>query len=284
MSKLIPTHSTEFTDVCYGWHKTLIDLCIVSVQSTHNQSYQLCKCSIDPDYTSEGCIGLHFSSCFFFFFLCPWHKAHTWLLRYKLESALQINWTVAWHVAVVSSLINPQCAVRDLLDLCTCKAKNQWERFHPSGTLTAVLMVWTCRAAHGTISQLFIDDVTADGSNRMNSEVYVVYALLNNVSKSRFCALFFVLFPSFISVWNQAAEGPLGPAGPGSGSRTWSSHADSPHVGETEQYFPGSGRIGLWALWASQASQVQRAWEAHRYLSSVDFVNENDDKICLKDI
>lgn len=62
-----------------------------------------------------------------------------------------------------------------------------------------MLMVWTWRAAHGTISQLFIDYATADGRNRINSEVYVVYVLLNNVSKSRFCALFFVLFPSLKS-------------------------------------------------------------------------------------
>lgn len=170
------------------------------------------------------------------------------------------------------SLIPSVQSVRDRLDLCTSKARNQRERYHPSGTVTAVLRVWACRAAHGTISQLFIDDVTADGSNRMNSEVHVVYVLLNNVSKSRFCALFFVLFPSFFSVWNQAAEGPLGPAGPGFGSRTWSSHADSPHLGEAEQYFPGSGRIGLRAPWTSQASQVQRAREARRYLSTLDWI------------
>lgn len=87
--------------------------------------------------------------------------------------------------------------------MCTCKARNQPERCHPSGTVTAVLMEWTCRAAHGTISQLFIDDVAADGSNRMNSKVYVVYVLLSHVSKSSYCALLFfflVLFPSFFSV------------------------------------------------------------------------------------
>lgn len=55
-------------------------------------------------------------------------------------------------------------------------------------------MGWTCRAAHGTISQLFIDHVAADGSKRMNSEVYVVYVLLNYVSKSRFCAFFLLSF------------------------------------------------------------------------------------------
>lgn len=81
---------------------------------------------------------------------------------------------------------------------------------------------------------------------------------------------FVLCFLSFFPVWNQAAEGPLGSAGPGSGSGTWSSHADSPHVGEAEQYLPGSGRLGLWALWASQASQVQRAREARRYLPTSD--------------
>lgn len=54
-----------FTDVCYGGHKTLIELCIESVQSIHNQTCQLCKCSKDPDYMSEGC---RFTILFPFFF------------------------------------------------------------------------------------------------------------------------------------------------------------------------------------------------------------------------
>ena len=33
-------------------------------------------------------------------------------------------------------------------------------------------MAWTCMAANGTESLVFIDDVTADRSSRMNSEVY----------------------------------------------------------------------------------------------------------------
>ena len=34
------------------------------------------------------------------------------------------------------------------------------------------VMAWTCMAANGTESLVFIDDVTADRSSRMNSEVY----------------------------------------------------------------------------------------------------------------
>ena len=33
-------------------------------------------------------------------------------------------------------------------------------------------MVWACMAANGTGSVVFIDDVTADKSSRMNSEVF----------------------------------------------------------------------------------------------------------------
>ena len=33
-------------------------------------------------------------------------------------------------------------------------------------------MAWTCMAVNGTRSLVFINDVTADRSNRMNSEVY----------------------------------------------------------------------------------------------------------------
>ena len=33
-------------------------------------------------------------------------------------------------------------------------------------------MVWTCMAANGTGSLVFIDDVTADKSSRMDAEVY----------------------------------------------------------------------------------------------------------------
>ena len=35
-------------------------------------------------------------------------------------------------------------------------------------------MAWTCTAANGTGSLVFTDDVTADRSSRMNSEVYRV--------------------------------------------------------------------------------------------------------------
>ena len=34
------------------------------------------------------------------------------------------------------------------------------------------VMVWACMAANGTGSLVFIDDVTADKSSRMNSEVF----------------------------------------------------------------------------------------------------------------
>ncbi len=33
-------------------------------------------------------------------------------------------------------------------------------------------MAWTCMAPNGTGSQVFINDVTADRSSRMNSEVF----------------------------------------------------------------------------------------------------------------
>ncbi len=33
-------------------------------------------------------------------------------------------------------------------------------------------MTWACMAANGTGSLLFIDDVTADRSSKMNSEVF----------------------------------------------------------------------------------------------------------------
>lgn len=39
---------------------------------------------------------------------------------------------------------------------------------------------WACAAAHGSGSLVFIDDVTAEGSSRMNFEVYrVIYFLLS---------------------------------------------------------------------------------------------------------
>ena len=53
------------------------------------------------------------------------------------------------------------------------------ERVHdPKHTTTSVklagasVMAWACMAANGTGSLVFIDDVTADRSSRMNSEVY----------------------------------------------------------------------------------------------------------------
>lgn len=42
-----------------------------------------------------------------------------------------------------------------------------------------------------------MDDATADGRNRMNSEVSVVHVLLNNVSKSRFFCPFSFFFSQF---------------------------------------------------------------------------------------
>ena len=36
------------------------------------------------------------------------------------------------------------------------------------------VMTWACMAANGTGSSVFIDDVTADKSSRMNSEVFRV--------------------------------------------------------------------------------------------------------------
>ena len=41
---------------------------------------------------------------------------------------------------------------------------------HGGGSVAA----WTCMAANGTGSLVFFDDVTADRSSRMNSEVYRV--------------------------------------------------------------------------------------------------------------
>lgn len=48
----------------------------------------------------------------------------------------------------------------------------------PEQTVTFVqhggscVMAWACMAASGTVSVLFIDDVTADNSSKINSEVY----------------------------------------------------------------------------------------------------------------
>lgn len=40
------------------------------------------------------------------------------------------------------------------------------------------VMVWPCMAASGTGPLVFITDVTADRSHRMNSEVYRTHSLL----------------------------------------------------------------------------------------------------------
>ena len=38
--------------------------------------------------------------------------------------------------------------------------------------LWSTVVAWVCMAASGVSSLIFIDDVTHDGSSRMNSEVY----------------------------------------------------------------------------------------------------------------
>lgn len=42
-------------------------------------------------------------------------------------------------------------------------------------------MAWVCMAAIGTVSLVFVDDVTADKSIRMNSEGYGLYFLLSQM-------------------------------------------------------------------------------------------------------
>lgn len=50
-------------------------------------------------------------------------------------------------------------------------------------------------------------------------------------------------------VWDQAAEGTSSPAGPGPRSRAWSSHADTPCLGQKGQEFSGRGRFDSWGIW-----------------------------------
>ena len=54
--------------------------------------------------------------------------------------------------------------------------------------------------------------------------------------------------PTF-PVWDQAAESPSGPAGPGPRGGAWSSHADPPCVGQTGQEFSSCRRLNSWGVW-----------------------------------
>ena len=40
-------------------------------------------------------------------------------------------------------------------------------------------MAWTCMAASGMVSLIFIDDITQDSSSRMNSDVYRIILSAN---------------------------------------------------------------------------------------------------------
>lgn len=51
--------------------------------------------------------------------------------------------------------------------LCTCSDQNTL--VEQSG---CIVMAWACKAASGTDSLMFIDDVSQDGSSRMKSEIY----------------------------------------------------------------------------------------------------------------
>lgn len=56
-----------------------------------------------------------------------------------------------------------------------CGEKKELPKIHTTSSVKyggEGVMAWACMAATGTGSLVFIDDITADGSSKMNSEVY----------------------------------------------------------------------------------------------------------------
>lgn len=70
-------------------------------------------------------------------------------------------------------------------------------------------------------------------------------------------------------VWDQAAEGTSGPAGPGPGSRARGSHADSPRVGQTGPEFSGCRGLDSRGVWRRGRPEKPQGASCHCRCSMV---------------
>lgn len=80
-------------------------------------------------------------------------------------------------------------------------------------------------------------------------------------------------------VWDQAAEGTSGPAGPGPGSRARGSHADSPRVGQTGPEFSGCRGLDSRGVWRRGRPEKPQGASCHcrcGMVSKADFQGTAD--------